>query len=161
MDLPRPTPPHRYSPRTGSGFLPRKRHKVLPRGGTASKLLLDIGEFYGSSCLIGVRLQLACRHQRVISGVHLIHGNRDFCSRGRAERGGGIGLLRASAPPREPSILPGLSTPCGSCRKKTATICPSSAPCTTMPRRKISRPVSRTCSTTASSGSSIRPPPMN
>ena len=36
MDFPRPTPPHKYSPRAGSGLRPKKRHIVLPRGGTAS-----------------------------------------------------------------------------------------------------------------------------
>src|SRR3546814_7881893 len=44
---------------------------------------------------------------------------------------------------------------------KLSAIWPSSSPCTTSPRRKISRPVSRTSSTTASSGSPMRPAPTN
>src|SRR5690606_8808635 len=44
---------------------------------------------------------------------------------------------------------------------KLSTIWLSPSPCTTSPRRKISRPVSRTSSTTASSGSPTRPAPTN
>src|SRR3546814_17914691 len=44
---------------------------------------------------------------------------------------------------------------------KLSTICASPSPCTTRPRRKISRPVSRTRSTIASSGSPLRPAPTN
>ena len=36
MDLPRPTPPHIYTPRGASGFLPSTFHNVLPRFGVAS-----------------------------------------------------------------------------------------------------------------------------
>lgn len=44
---------------------------------------------------------------------------------------------------------------------KLSTIWLSPSPCTTSPRRKINRPVSRTSSTTASSGSPTRPAPTN
>ena len=44
---------------------------------------------------------------------------------------------------------------------KLSTIWLSPSPCTTRPRRKIRRPVSRTSSTTASKGSPTRPAPTN
>src|SRR3546814_4775137 len=50
---------------------------------------------------------------------------------------------------------------CNSDVCSTDLICSSPSPCTTGPRRKNSRPVSRTRSTIASSGSPMRPAPTN
>ena len=49
IDLPRPTPPHRYSPRTGSGFLPSSRFNGLMLVGT-----------FSSCCWISASLAAAC-----------------------------------------------------------------------------------------------------